>query len=97
MIMDTEKLKELRKKENLTQEKLASMAGISQNHLSQIETGKCMPALDTAVSIAKALNATVNDLLVDHTKSNPPPPSPPKSKTQKPPTAKRARGKRAVA
>ena len=36
------KIKEYRKKENITQEQLAEMADISLSHMSNIETASCI-------------------------------------------------------
>jgi putative transcriptional regulator len=78
MIINIEKLKGLRKEKKFTQENISKMANITQNYFSAIETGKCTPALDTTITIARTLGVTVNDLLVDDT---PNPPQPPPSET----------------
>ena len=58
---DTKKLigariKELRKKAGLTQEKLAERVGLDARHLSRLEVGRHFPSLDSLERIAGALN-----------------------------------------
>lgn len=50
-----------RKNANLTQAELAEKIGISEKHLSKIETGKNYPALDTFIKILNILNLTLGD------------------------------------
>ncbi|MDR3332126.1 MAG: helix-turn-helix domain-containing protein [Synergistaceae bacterium] len=64
-MIDTVRLKQIRKKRKLIQKEVAQIVGIAGNYYSEIETGKRNPAVDTLVSIAKALGVTVNDLLID--------------------------------
>lgn len=47
---------------NLSQIELASKAGISQNHYSNIENGLRKPSLPTAQRIARALGCTIDEL-----------------------------------
>ena len=54
------KIKEYRKKENITQEQLAEMADISLSHMSNVETASVSVSL-----IADALGVTIDELLVD--------------------------------
>jgi transcriptional regulator with XRE-family HTH domain len=51
-------MKWYRKKNGLTQEKLAERAGITANYIALIETGKSFPSLTTVNKIAEALNIT---------------------------------------
>jgi transcriptional regulator with XRE-family HTH domain len=74
LVIDIKKLRELRKCKDFTQEEVAKKSGIAANYFSQIETGKCTPALDTTLAIAKALEVTVNDLLLDAGANPPQPP-----------------------
>lgn len=53
---------------------LAARTGISQQHLSRIETGKKSPSLDQLDRIASALEVNVGDLL--HPRQNPDLPTP---------------------
>lgn len=59
--MDTRKLlgariKELRKKKNYTQDKLAEIVGVDPKHLSRIECGSNVPSLDLLFNISLALD-----------------------------------------
>jgi len=58
------RLRELRKKEGLTQERLAELSGIDYKHIQLLE-GKNPPAakLDTIEKIAKAFKLLPSDLL----------------------------------
>ena len=47
----------------MTQQELASIAGINPVYLSQIETGKRSGSTKTLVALAKALDVTVDDLI----------------------------------
>ena len=49
------KIKEYRKKENITQEQLAEMADISLSHMSNIETASASVSLPALKLIADAL------------------------------------------
>ena len=50
-----------RKNAGLKQSELAERIGISEKHLSKIETGKYYPALDTFLRILDVLNLTLGD------------------------------------
>lgn len=64
MIMKfNERLKELREKNNLTQEQLAKKSGVSSRMIQRYEYGTSRPRLDAADKIAKALNVTTDELL----------------------------------
>ena len=52
-------LKYYRNKQNLTQEKLSEISGISADYLSEIERGKKTPSFKRMELIAKALNIEV--------------------------------------
>lgn len=52
-------------KADLTQEKLAEMAGLSPTHMSNVETGSTRVSLTLMVSIANALGVTLDDLMCD--------------------------------
>ena len=47
----------------ITQQELASLAGINPVYLSQIETGKRSGSTKTLAALAKALDVTVDDLI----------------------------------
>ena len=55
-------VRQLRKKANLTQEKLAEAAGISAYYAGQIERGEGLPSLRTADNLAQAFGMTLSDL-----------------------------------
>ena len=54
-------IQDSRRKAKLTQADLAEKIGISEKHLSKIETGKNYPALDTFLKILSTLNLTLGD------------------------------------
>jgi len=56
------KIKELRKSRGMTQEELASRAGITPVSLSLIENNKHLPTMDVACRLAKALHPHLDDL-----------------------------------
>ncbi len=56
-----------RKKQGLKQSQLAEKIGISEKHLSKIETGKNYPALDNFLKIIKILNISIKDLGLNDT------------------------------
>ena len=58
------KVKQLRERLDLSQEKLARLAEVSNNTIINVEAGKQdNPTVDTLRKIAKALNVPVEDLL----------------------------------
>ena len=59
------KIKEYRKKENITQEQLAEMADISLSHMSNIETASASVSLPALKLIANALDVTLDELLIE--------------------------------
>lgn len=58
-----ERLRAIRKKQGLTQEQLAEMAGISPQHCSGIETGSAKVSLPTLVQICNALGTSMDVVL----------------------------------
>ena len=52
-----------RKKEKLTQAKLAEKLGITDRAISKWETGKAMPDSSIMLELCEILNISVNDLL----------------------------------
>jgi transcriptional regulator with XRE-family HTH domain len=67
--MFAEKLKEIRKSNNITQEELASYLSISKQAVSSWEIGKSEPDTNTIKEIANYFNVTV-DYLVGGSTSN---------------------------
>jgi len=59
------RIRELRKKKRLTQERLAERVDISTPFLGHIERGNRTPSLETLVRIANALETTLDVLLCD--------------------------------
>ncbi len=51
----------IRKKANFKQSELAEKIGISEKHLSKIETGKNLPSLDNFLKMAEILNFSLED------------------------------------
>lgn len=56
------RIKELRKRYNLTQDDLAEKVGIESKYLSRIEVGGCYPSLEVLERIADALPAEMMEL-----------------------------------
>jgi len=54
-------IQDSRRKAGLKQSELAEKIGISEKHLSKIETGKNYPALDTFLKIIDVLNLSLGD------------------------------------
>jgi putative transcriptional regulator len=57
-------LAKLREQKKITQEELASAAGVSRNHISKIENGHGVPSLKVLSAIAKKLDVTINDIFL---------------------------------
>lgn len=57
------RIQQARKSKKLTQAKLAEMADITDKYLSNIETGKDQCSLGTLLSLANALNVSMDYLL----------------------------------
>ena len=53
----------LRKKRNLTQEDLCGLAEIDRSYLSEIENGKMNVTIRSLVTIAKALDCNLKNLI----------------------------------
>lgn len=62
------RIAEHRKNLRLSQEQLAESAGLSRDHIAKIELGLKAPSLSTAISIAKALDTRLSDLLDEKAK-----------------------------
>lgn len=57
------RLRTLRERRGLSQEKLAERAGLSRPHLARLETGQHDPTLTTVEKLAKALRVPLTELL----------------------------------
>lgn len=62
--MAREKLICARLNKQLTQEDVASFAGISRSHYALIESGKRTPSLDVAFKISERLNCDISDIFL---------------------------------
>ena len=58
-----QRIREIRKFNNLSQEQLAEKVNISTTHMSHIETGNTKLSLPVFVDITKALGITTDELL----------------------------------
>ncbi len=58
------RIKELRAKHNLTQEKLAEMVGVRRETIIFLEQGKYNPSLKLAHNVAKALKTTIDEIFI---------------------------------
>lgn len=59
-----ENIKELRKKKNVTQEKLALDANLNRAYVGYIERGERKPSVDTLAKLAKVLNVRLHELFI---------------------------------
>lgn len=55
---------ELRKQKRLSQEELGKLLGVSRQTIISIEKGKYNPSLPLAISMARTLNTTVEELFI---------------------------------
>jgi transcriptional regulator with XRE-family HTH domain len=58
-----ENIRELRKKKNVTQEKLALEANLNRAYVGYIERGERKPSVDTLAKLAKVLGVKLYELL----------------------------------
>lgn len=59
-----ERLKDLRRKKKLTQEKLADLAGLEYKYIQRLESKKpSSPTLNTLEKLAKAFNIRISKLI----------------------------------
>lgn len=56
------RIKQLRKENRLTQERLALMVNIERSHLSRIESGDRNPSFDLLEKLAESLGTTLSEL-----------------------------------
>ena len=62
------KILELRKKSNLSQENLSELLGVSRQTISKWETGETSPDLKQAASISKIFNVSLDELVDNNIK-----------------------------
>jgi transcriptional regulator with XRE-family HTH domain len=55
-------LRELREKRELSQTRLAELAGLNRNYVGDVERGKRNPCLDNILKLAEALNVAPSEL-----------------------------------
>ena len=60
-----QKIRQLRRIENLTQEELAQKLGVSISFVGHLERGTRTASLETLLSLCAVLKTTPNDLLAD--------------------------------
>jgi putative transcriptional regulator len=58
------KIKELRARENLTQQNLANLVGVRRETIVFLEKGKYNPSLNLAHSIAHVFNLTIEEVFI---------------------------------
>ncbi|MFC1968504.1 helix-turn-helix transcriptional regulator [Chloroflexota bacterium] len=58
------RMKEYRARLGLTQEKLAEIAGVRRETIIYLEKGKYNPSLKLASTIARALEASIEDIFI---------------------------------
>ncbi|MCM1267053.1 MAG: helix-turn-helix domain-containing protein [Bacteroidales bacterium] len=61
----SDKLREIRKKEGISQEQLAERIGVSRQAITKWETGKGLPDVENMVIIAEIFKTTIDELLTD--------------------------------
>jgi len=66
------KVQALRKSQNLTQEDLASMTGVSWRTISNLETGRTVPKLELIYNIAQIFQISIDELLTGKRQTNKP-------------------------
>jgi transcriptional regulator with XRE-family HTH domain len=59
------KIADLRKARGMTQQQLADMAGLAQQNLARVETGRYSSRLDTLAAIADALGCQIDFIIKD--------------------------------
>lgn len=60
------RIRQIRKKQNLTQEQLAELADISVVYVSKLEHGQRVPSLETLIVICNILHCSMDEILADH-------------------------------
>lgn len=58
-----QKIKNLRKLNHYTQEKLSELIDIDVRQVARIEAGESLPSIETLLKMAKVLSVTPNDLI----------------------------------
>ncbi|HZK61608.1 MAG TPA: helix-turn-helix transcriptional regulator [Anaerovoracaceae bacterium] len=66
--MKNKQMKIARIEQDMKQEDLAKIAGVTRQTIGMIESGNYNPTLNLCISICKALNKTLNELFWEETK-----------------------------
>ncbi|WP_010243719.1 helix-turn-helix domain-containing protein [Acetivibrio cellulolyticus] len=61
-----EKLKQLRKQRNISQHELSKISNVSYGFISELETGKKRPSLETAEKLSRALGVAITELISEN-------------------------------
>ena len=59
------KIRAIRINKNYTQEKVAELSGVSRSQIQRIEGGDVDPKMSTLSKLAKGLDCSVNDFIVE--------------------------------
>lgn len=57
-------IRDLRVKAGYSQDKLVALTGISRSQIYFIESGRCVPRIETMEKIANVLNIRVSDIVI---------------------------------
>ncbi len=68
----SEKLKEIRRKEGISQEQLAERIGVTRQAITKWETGKGLPDVENMVILAEIFKTSMDELLMDSVKKEAP-------------------------
>ena len=58
----SERVRELREKRGISQQKLSELAGLNRNYVSDVERGRRNPCLGNIVKLAEALDVAPGEL-----------------------------------
>jgi len=58
----SERVKELREKRGVSQQRLSELAGLNRNYVSDVERGRRNPCLGNIVKLAEALDVAPSEL-----------------------------------
>jgi transcriptional regulator with XRE-family HTH domain len=58
----SDRLKELREKHTLSQQRLSELAGLNRNYVSDVERGRRNPCLNNILKLAEALDVSPAEL-----------------------------------
>jgi transcriptional regulator with XRE-family HTH domain len=57
------RIRKLRQEQNITQEKLAELAGLDRSYFGSVERGERNPSLANLVKVASSLGVTLSELV----------------------------------